>query len=187
MPATKSPQDHKTKKKHGSSWKKQGVLTDLELPSGETCLARRPGIKGLIKAGVLHSMDSLTGLVETEVIPKAEGKPNVDIAALVKDQDRLEAMMTMVDKIVCVVVAEPVVLPVMVQEVDEDDNPVFDDAAEPVMREIRDDERDPKAIYVDYIEIEDKMFIMNFAVGGTIDLARFRQETKDVMGGAPAS
>lgn len=194
MPATtsskkpKKPQDHKPKtKSYGSSWKSN--LTDLELPSGELCQVRRPGIQGLIKAGVLHSMDALTAIVETETIPKAAGKPPVNVKAIVEDADKFNDMMVMVDKIVCHVVTQPKVLPIVIPVLNEDGsiqkNP---DTGEAVTEELAvdDERREPGAIYVDYIDSVDKMYIMNFAVGGSRDLQQFRAATASLVGGASA-
>ena len=39
--------------------------------------------------------------------------------------------------------------------------------------------RDPDVLYVDEVDIEDRMFILNFALGGTRNLERFREELAD--------
>lgn len=186
MPAT--PSDHKKKSpKYGKTWKKGGGSFDLDLPSGERCRVKRPGIQGLIKAGILQSIDSLTAIVQTETIPKAEGKPAVDVKDILADEQKFSKMLEMVDKIVCEVVLEPKVLPTLVQAFDQDGETLVGDDGEALMREIEDDERDEDSIYVDYIDTEDKMFIMNFVVGGSKDLAQFRQKSKDAMGSLSAS
>jgi len=180
----KKPADHKKpQKRYGSTWKKP--LTDLELPSGELCQVKRPGVQGLIKAGVLHSMDTLTSIVQGETIPKAQGKSPVDVKAIINDPERFSKMMEVVDKIVIHVVVEPKVVSNLVPVLDEKDQPVLDNDNEPTFRELEDDERDENLIYVDYIDQMDKMYIMNFAVGGSADLAQFRQETEAFMGGIP--
>lgn len=193
MPSStpKKPQDRKPKTlKYGKSWKTN--LVDLELPSGETCQVRRPGVQGLIKAGVLHSLDSLTSIVQTETIPKAEGKPpQTDVSALINDPEKFGEMMEQVDKIVIHVVTQPKVHTHMrpVRELVDEDLDLWEnklDADEkPVLEEIPDDERDPELVYVDYIDSMDKMFIMSFAVGGSADLQRFRQESEAIVGSLP--
>ena len=158
-------------------------LTDLELPSGELCQVKRPGVQGLIKAGVLHSLDSLTAIVQQETIPKAEGKPIKAVESIVNDPVKFTQMMTMVDKIVCHVVTQPTVLPSVHPVLDENGEQKTDANGEKVFEDIPDDERDPEAVYVDYIDSIDKMFIMNFAVGGSSDLASFRAQTEALVGG----
>lgn len=178
----KQPTDRKAPQSNfGSSWKKP--LTDLTLPSGEMCQVKRPGVQGLIKAGVLHSLDSLTAIVQQETIPKAEGKPPVKAAqSLLNDPEKFDQMMVMVDKIVCHVVTQPQVLPSLRPVLDEDGEQKTDANGEKVFEEIPDDERDPESVYVDYIDSIDKMFIMNFAVGGSSDLVEFREATEASLG-----
>lgn len=176
----KQPTDRKAAQSNfGSSWKKP--LTDLDLPSGERCQVKRPGVQGLIKAGVLHSLDSLTAIVQQETIPKAEGKPLRAAKSLVNDPEKFDQMMNTVDKIVCHVVTQPTVLP-SVRPVLVDGEQKTDANGEKVFEDIPDDERDHEAVYVDYIDSIDKMFIMNFAVGGSADLAEFRAATEASMG-----
>ena len=45
-----------------------GGAEDLTVPSGQTCLVRRPGVQGLMEAGILHDLDTLTA----EVLAVAE-------------------------------------------------------------------------------------------------------------------
>ncbi|WNT45022.1 tail assembly chaperone [Microbacterium phage PhunaPhoke] len=194
----KQPTDRKAPQANfGSSWKKP--LTDLDLPSGERCQVKRPGVQGLIKAGVLHSLDSLTAIVQSETIPKAEGKPVTDVEAIAADPDKFNKMMETVDKIVCHVVTQPKVLPAL-QPVWEE-APVYSEDGQRLLQAgvqkkdangdlewelIPDEDRDPESVYVDYIDAVDKMFIMNFAVGGSADLAEFRAQTEALVGGVPA-
>jgi len=199
MPSSKKnkPQDRKpATTRHGSSWKKP--LTDLDLPSGETCQVRRPGVQGLIKANVLHSLDSLTAIVQTETIPKASGKPVSNIEAVANDPEKFNAMMETVDKIVCHVVVQPHVENNLVPVLDENNQPVLDANGKPELRELSDEEKDVAIaqwenthpdvamVYVDWIDSIDKMFIMNFAVGGSANLAEFRKATEVSLGGVPA-
>jgi hypothetical protein len=202
MPSStkKKPQDRKpATSNYGSSWKTP--LHDLELPSGEICQVKRPGVQGLIKAGVLHSLDTLTSIVQTETIPRAEGKPvpkEKDIESIVNDPEKFSTMMETVDKIVLHVVTQPKLVTnlVNVWEVEPvlADNgivitagiPKLDDNDKPVLRELEDDERDPDVVYVDYVDAMDKMYIMNFAVGGSANLTDFREKTSASVGSVPA-
>ena len=194
MPSSKNkPQDHKPKTpKYGKRWTTN--LQDLELPSGELCQVRRPGVQGLIKAGVLHSLDSLTSIVQTETIPKSEGKPipkDQSIEAVVKDPEKFGKMMEQTDKIVCFVVTQPKVHSNLrpVRQLVDDENDLWEDVVkdgEKVMEEIPLEERDPELVYVDYIDAMDKMYIMNFAVGGSADLQQFREATEASLGGVSA-
>lgn len=183
----KKPTDRKPKTtNYGSSWKTQ--LVDLDLPSGERCQVKRPGIQGLIKANVLHSLDTLTSIVQTETIPKAEGKPlasEKDVESIVNDPAKFGKMMDTVDKIVIHVVTQPKVVSNLVPVLDEDGNQTKVDG-EIATRELEDSEREDGVVYVDYIDAMDKMYIMNFAVGGSADLAEFRQATETSVGSISA-
>lgn len=186
MPATTTRA--KAKPNYGSKWGTQ--LIDLDLPSGEIAQVRRPGMQGLIKAGVLHSMDSLTGIVQSETIPKAEGRPVVNTKAVMADPDKLEEMLDQVDKIVLYVVAQPKLVKPVRLATDEDGALVLDKFNRPTPALDADgkeiylpfEERDEGTIYLDYVDLEDKMFIMNFALGGTRDLEDFRKESEKAMG-----
>lgn len=182
---SKKPADHQTKStRYGASWK--SPLHDLELPSGEMCQVKRPGVQGLIKAGVLHSLDTLTSIVQTETIPKAEGKPvKSDIAAIVEDPEKFGTMMSVVDKIAMFVVTQPELVTNLRPVLDEEDKPVVKDG-EPVLEEIPLNEREEGIVYIDYVDDNDKMFIMQYAVGGSADLTEFREKTKALVGGVPA-
>lgn len=131
--------------------------TDLEVPSGEICKVRRPGVEGLMQAGVLHDIDSLTGLVNSKHLNRVSGQPEIDVESLLKDQTNMENLLHVCNRVVCYVVVEP--------EVRMAPN-------DPTSRE------SGEHVYTDQIDIEDKMFILNFAVGGSNDVARFRRESE---------
>ena len=139
---------------------------DLALPSGNVCRAVRPGAQGLIKAGLLDSMDQLTALVQNEHIDSKDPRKLAKaVEALSVNKDQLLQGLEMVDKCVAYVVQEPKVY------------------LEPPAGE----ERDPERIYADEVDLEDKMFIFNWAVGGTSDLKSFREESQQLLGGLSAS
>jgi len=142
---------------------------DLELPSGATCLAIRPGAQGLIKAGLLDSLDQLTSFVQVEHIdandPRKASETKVSVEELAKDPARLLEGLSLINRVVCFVVKAPVIT-----------MPPEDD----------DEKRDPEAIYADDVDDDDKMFVFQWAVGGTSDLAQFRQESQKLMGSISA-
>ena len=182
MPATRTPQDRKPRKTAAAkktaaptqeskfaptAWGAGGIgqLTELTVPSGQLCLARRPGTQGLLEAGILHNVDSLTAMVNTKHVRRVKGKEEIDVQSLMKDPENVETLMHTIDRIVCYVVVKP--------DVQMSPNDVT--------------LRDPDVIYADMIDLEDKMFIMNFAVGGTRDLERFRGELADAVGSVAPS
>jgi hypothetical protein len=101
-------------KKYGLGHKKS---FELDLPSGETCLVRRTGIDGLISAGVLDSLDSLTGMVKELHLDRVAGhKPKTGepdeqetLLALIKDKERWNSLMDLVNAVCAYAVVEPAV------------------------------------------------------------------------------
>lgn len=168
-------------KKYGFGVSSQ--LVDLELPSltdpedpksdHNMCQLRRPGVQGLIKAGVLDSFDSLTSLVQTELIEPNEApkgrRPGAapkksEIELLREQKENIVASLDLVDRVVLYCVTQP---PLTASPKEESD-------------------RKPGVLYVDEIDLEDRMFILQFVLGGTRDLESFRAETGSAMAGLAA-
>lgn len=168
------------KKRHGGKTLGQGrhgSLHDLELPSSETCRARRPGVPGLIAAGVLDSFDQLTSLVQTVHVDKntlsaasaakVTTQEQVDAAkAMLADQEKLSAGFEMIDKLVAYVVVMP---PVWV-----DYQMKGETDAEFAARAAKAEE--DEAVAVTDVDLDDKMFLMNWSVGGSADVTTFRKK-----------
>lgn len=172
---------------------------DLEVPSGQLCQVRMSGIQQLIGAGVLDSADTLTSLVDEKHIkrtqaksrapkngatkPKVEGNTlktadgenvQVDTKSLLQDPEKLQRVFGLIDKVTEHMVVQPVVK-----------RPVKkDDHGEEV--DLPMDERDENVIYTDMIELPDKMFIFQYAVGGDTDLESFRERFQSNVAGVAA-
>jgi hypothetical protein len=158
-------------------------LIDLELPSGATCQARRPGVQGFIAAGVLDNFDQLTSLVQTEHINKnrpqgmaraakvSEEQTQAAAGQLMADLEKLATGFQMIDRLVAYAITQP---PVWVdyQLTNESD----DDWA-------KRQEKEGDRLAVRMIELEDKLFIMQWAVGGSADLETFRKEFSGMLDG----
>jgi hypothetical protein len=184
MPASKkgSRPTEKANKYAATSWAKD-YTCDLKVPSGQLCLVRRPGPAGLIAAGVLDSLDVLTGLVQTEHVDRVEPSPegerrkeelaqvsNADLLEIAKNPERLAKAMELVDKVICYVVLQPPLLPVP--------------EADPETGEVP--SRVPDSAYIDMVDIEDKFYIFNFVLGGTEDLVAFREKFSASVGSLEA-
>lgn len=162
------------------------ALVDLTLPSGATCQARRPGVQGLISAGVLDGFDQLTALVQTEHIdrqeaakssrPKASDKVTEADAtqaalALIADKEKLHAGILLIDKLVVYVVTQPA-LWIDYQMKDESDADFAKRQSEALAND---------SFAVREVDLDDKMFLINWAVGGSAELASFRKGTKKIV------
>lgn len=147
-----------------------GGPEDLTLPSGQVVLVRRPGMEGLIAAGVLKNMDALSALVNTTHIRPKTGpggrvevaEPTLDdVRALMQDEGALAEIITVVDKVVVHCVIRPVL------------------ARTPNDVTLR----EPGVIYTDMVDLNDKMFLFNYVVGGTRDYESFRTGLHATLGG----
>jgi hypothetical protein len=156
---------------------------DITLPSGETCRARRPGVQGLIAMGLLDSFDSLTSLVQTEHIEAktARGKTPAKVdadqvqdmaAILMGDKDKLAKLLHMLDRVVAGIVIQP---PVWIDyQIDKEPDSEWE------KRQVQAEESG--AVAVRAVDLDDKLFLIQWAVGGSSDLAAFRQGSQELMG-----
>lgn len=134
---------------------------ELELPSGNVALVRRPGPQSLLGKGILP--DTLMPIVQ-QAIRSGKGLKPQETADMLQDEQTLIDMMDGMDKLLVEVVVEPTVA-YHKRQVEGGG-----------WEEIPQDERDEDTIYTDEVDEEDKMFVFNYAVGGTRDLEQFRRE-----------
>lgn len=129
----------------------------IKLPSGQTCRARRPGMDLFVKQGMIPN--SLMPMV-TKALSEHKPPSQRDVGrSLDVTTELLSEMGKMYDAIAAYVITEPTVLPTPEQESD----------------------RDPEQLYADELEFEDKMFLFNWAVGGSSDVERFRKEQASAL------
>lgn len=144
----------------------QDDLHDVRVPSGALCQARRPGIKGLMKAGLLDSFDTLTALVQNEHIEPNSLQPGTKAKAdKLPDPKAVEEGFALVDRLVVAVVVQPA---------------LYDPHLQKGETEEKREKRIAEAILegklsVEQVDLVDKMFLMNWAVGGSADLESFRE------------
>lgn len=140
---------------------------DLRLPSGQLCLARRMGVEGLMKAGIIHDIDPLMGMVqmhEARVAGKDTESNEKAMLDILKDESKMTSLFHMLDRIVCAVAVKP--------EVKMTPNDVT--------------RRQDGVIYTDMIDLEDKMFIMMWTMGGAETVAGFRDQFEKSLGSLSA-
>jgi hypothetical protein len=163
-------------------WKKSKVVepADLKLPSGNVALVRAPGMEVFLQMGYIPN--SLLGTINklTEAnngnVAKMKGTEAKVMNDLVGDTEKVNELFAMVDRITLFCVEKPEVHATPMKTVTETVD------GEKIKREIPDDEaKDPELLYVDEVDLPDKMFIMNFAMGGTRAVEGFRQEVAGVL------
>lgn len=128
--------------------KKQAPIT---LPSGQNVRMRRTSLQAFMTTGIIPNK-----LMEVaqKAISKGKDPEMSELAGIITDEGQLTDMIRMMDDAVVHVMIEPKVLPLPEEG----------------------EERDPDQLYIDEIDDEDKMFIFNWAVGGTADVEQFRGE-----------
>lgn len=178
MPTSKNKNKNKNKNKGGATtkavsspqdWKRKvggKAITNVQLPSGVVVKVKRISIPKLLSEGVFP--DTLARLITEKLDGDKKGQKSddVDVSSLLGNQEQLEALFTAMDKMTLMTVVEPKVL----SNVDDEGN------------KIADEDRDEEAIYVDEIELDDKVFLFQYSVGGTKELEPFRAELDTAVG-----
>lgn len=149
-----------------NEWKKaesSDFSVDLKVPSGNTARCRRPGLQTFIKIGIIPN--SLLAIVTKNIDAAKKGSDPEDsvdglVTGMMEDPAQLAQMLQLVDDITIFCVIEP-----QVQKVPDDPMQRTDDA-----------------LYVDQIDLNDKMFIFQWAVGGTSNLDEFLGESQQALG-----
>lgn len=167
---------------------------DLTLPSGQLCQVRPAGVQAMIGAGVIESADTLTSLVSEKHIkrvagrgksnagkPTAPPKPDeIDTQSLMKDPKNLQKVFKVVDRISAFMVVQPdLQIPVRMEP--DPKNP-----GETLEFALTHEERKPGVVYTDVVDLMDKMFIFQYAVGGSTDVEAFREQFSAGLGGVAA-
>lgn len=161
----------------------EGSEEELTLPSGQTCRAKKVTVTSMIEAGILNNADSLTAMVDqyTRKVKGgkgvADGTPIVDNKIL-GDSKALKMMIEMADRSLPeIVISPPVHLHFSEQVI----------GKTTVTKKLNDDQRaviraaTPGVIFTDQIDLEDKMELFEWGVGGLKAFSSFREgPTTDV-------
>ncbi|PYS90475.1 MAG: hypothetical protein DMF62_04750 [Acidobacteria bacterium] len=134
--------------------------TPIRVPSGNVALLKRPGLQAFLAQGMVPNslMGYVTAALKSGTKPKTE---DLDLSP-----EMMRDMMTLVDAVVCQACVEPRVAPVPTDAKGQQLTPEY---------------REQSILYVDEVDIEDKMFIFNYSVGGTADVDSFREESATAM------
>lgn len=141
----------------------QGTLVDLELPSGQVVLAQRPGPEGLMAAGLLDDLDMLATILP-KVMGGASAAKKFDATSVMKNPKMMGEAIKLMNRVVVHVVIKPELTP-------EPDDPT---------------QKVKGNIYPSSVGQDDKMFIFNWATGGTRDLATFRSQLTESVASVDA-
>jgi len=132
--------------------------TQITLPSGETVLCKRGGVEVFLRSGKVPN--SLMPLMKSVLT----GKKVEDSAKEIEVDDKTIIEMFELFDMICVgVMVSPRCHFV----------PKSEDGTE--------GERKDDLLYVDEIELEDKQFLFQWAVGGTADVEKFREQSSQYL------
>lgn len=149
------------------SWKQKAVGgTLVTVPSGNTALVRTPGMQAFLQNGIVPNglMPFIQDAMESGTAP---GEEDAAVQDWMKDPTKIQEIMDMADAVTVYCCIEPKVEEVPTELVD----------GERKVIPIGDERRDEDILYVDEVDLNDKMFIFNFVVGGsTAALEKFRTE-----------
>jgi hypothetical protein len=176
-----------------SEWKKSKTLepSDLQLPSGNVALVRAPGLEKFVELGFIPNslLDIMTKLLDANSGKQNAAKVKMEESKfardILSDSSKLSDITAMANKVTVYCVEKPNVVhrPMKEIEVEEEEELVLRLVAdEEAMKEMLDKAGDQGLIWVDEVDLDDKMFIMNFACGGTRAVREFRGELASVVG-----
>lgn len=151
----------------------QGEL--LQLPSGVVMRCRRVDLQTFVRQGSVPN--ALMEIVD-EAVNKGK-KVNLEEAVQPEnlDNDTLMEMFDLVEEVVTKVVIEPKIHKMPTVEELEAHNAENPDEQIYDLQELKSDD----LLYIDEVDAEDKMFLFQWASGGTSDVAQFRIEAEADM------
>lgn len=132
------------------------VGTKVQLPSGNVCLAYNPGIEAFIQAG---SIPNALMPAVMAAIKSGQGIDPAEAERISEDPEILKQILDFADAATVKCVLEPKVLHVP-----------------------EDGKRKAGVLYVDKVDMLDKMFLLQWVIGGTRDLGRFHRESAAALG-----
>lgn len=164
-----------------ADFKKQITAVDLDLPSGNTVLANRIGMKSFLETGTIP--DYLTPIVQ-KIIREKQFLPPEKEKELATDPQAIKSTQEMLDRALVLTVVQPKVhMPpgceVCGKYLDYNDKDVHNRKGDKFDHDFIQEERDDDLLYADEVDMEDKMFIFNWSVGGGTDLTEFREQLKE--------
>lgn len=144
-----------------SEWKKKATVgTLVTVPSGNEVRVRTPGMQVFLSQGVIPN--GLMPFIQ-EAMKQGEAPTEEASSKLMEDPEKLQEILDLADSVALYCFIEPRL-----------ENVPLDD--EGLIIPVGDDRRDEDTLYVDEVDLTDKLFIFQFAVGGTAPLEKFRQE-----------
>lgn len=152
---------------------------ELHLPSGSTCVVlQQPGLESLVKNGVIDRMDILTSFVDRELVQPAKRRGKKEEPASMSNEDLLK-LMQFADRVTVAMCVDP---PVQLAPTPKCKVCGWEGAN--VSTHTPEDEhtldlvpRNPRFFYTDGIDLQDKMEILRYAIGGPQNVEPFPERS----------
>ena len=170
-----TPRKQAAKKTTGTAERAAAQGVPLDVPSGKTALVRPVGMDVFMQRGMIPN--SLMPLV-TKAMSENKPMTMADIGEV--DESKMRDVLDLIDDVACFVVRQPKVH--RAPRYNEENAPTPEEVGQVIPFEEREDQT---LLYVDEVDMDDKMFIFQFSVGGTRDLERFREQQAAIVPSLP--
>lgn len=170
-----------------SAWKGAQSVdgAEVDLPSGNVVLVKHLSPTAFLASGLIP--DPLTAIIRKSIHTKKGLNPK-DLEKMVADGDNLVETMKMFDEVVCNVTIEPkIIMPPACAECGKFFNiPAHTDEGAPDHHEYDEAPRESgDFLYVDQVDLQDKIRIFQWSFGETVDLETFRQGQQGALESLP--
>lgn len=153
----------------------------LLLPSGNTALVRAISPQAFLASGIIPN--PLMTIIR-KAINEAEGLPPKKLEQMMHDDKMLVSSLELFDRMLCYVLIEPAAkMPPPCRVCGEYANTPQHDMDNAEYHRYNEAARDPDILYADIVDMDDKVFIAQWCLGGTADLEQFRQESEASVAG----
>lgn len=154
--------------------------TDLALPSGNVARVKPLSPQAFLASGMIP--DPISAMIKKAIASK-QGLPPSAMKDLADDPKQLAAAMELFDRVLAYVTVEPRIL--MPPPCSECGEYAITDKHQQMQAEgfhpYNEGEREPGVLYSDMVEMDDKVFVFQWVLGGTRDIERFRVEQRERM------
>lgn len=166
-----------------SQWKSKTSSkenTELTLPSGNVALVRRIKPEAFLEGGMIP--DALAGMVQKAITSK-KGLPPKAVEEIASDPSKISAALEVFDRALVFCVVDPAVeMPLGCASCEASYTSVIHiDRKTTGFHRYVEPETDAEVLYADAVDMEDKQFIFQWAVGGVQDISRFRGELANAV------
>lgn len=160
---------------------------DLTLPSGNVARVKRITPAAFLSGGTIP--DGLSSIIRRAIHTKQGLNPK-DLQEISSDPDQLAGALEMLDRVLCqVMVAPGVRMPPTCDAAVSDgycglysNKDIHNTPTRSGHHDYHEGERDASILYADVVDMNDKIFVFQWAVGGTANLEEFREELQASVG-----